>query len=81
MPQVAPEMVRARARRLREACAGRRADWLRSLVGTRQRVLVEQDGRGHAENFAPILVGGKAGEVVEAVVASVAGDWLVGAPT
>jgi len=54
MPQVPPPVVKARARRLREACARRRAAWLQRLVGTRQRVLVEKDGFGHAENFAPV---------------------------
>jgi threonylcarbamoyladenosine tRNA methylthiotransferase MtaB len=54
MPAVAPAAVKARARRLREACARRKAAWLQGLVGTTQRVLVEKDGRGHAENFAPV---------------------------
>jgi threonylcarbamoyladenosine tRNA methylthiotransferase MtaB len=56
MPAVAPAVVKERARRLREACAERRAAWLESLIGTRQRVLVEKDGRGHAENFAPVTI-------------------------
>jgi len=54
MPQVAPAVVRERARALREACAERKTAWLRGLVGTIQRVLVEKDGFGHAENFAPV---------------------------
>jgi threonylcarbamoyladenosine tRNA methylthiotransferase MtaB len=54
MPQVEPAVVKARARRLREACAGRRAAWLEGMVGTTQRVLVEKGGLGHAENFAPV---------------------------
>jgi threonylcarbamoyladenosine tRNA methylthiotransferase MtaB len=54
MPQVAPAVVKERARRLREACARRKSAWLQGLVGTTQRVLVEKDGRGHAENFAPV---------------------------
>ncbi len=54
MPLVPAPVVKERARRLREACARRRAEWLEGLVGTRQRVLVEKDGRGHAENFAPV---------------------------
>lgn len=67
MPQVAPTVVKERARRLREACARRKAAWLESLVGTRQRVLVEKDGKGHAENFAPVRLhrpreGGDPGE-------------------
>jgi threonylcarbamoyladenosine tRNA methylthiotransferase MtaB len=56
MPQVEPQRVRERARRLREACARRKAAWLQGLVGTRQRVLVEREARGHAENFAPVHV-------------------------
>ena len=56
MPQVRPQIAKLRARRLREACAGRRATWLEGLVGTRQKVLVEKDGMGHAENFAPIQI-------------------------
>jgi threonylcarbamoyladenosine tRNA methylthiotransferase MtaB len=54
MPLVAPAVVKERARRLREACAGRRAAWLQGLVGTRQLVLAEKGGRGHCENFAPV---------------------------
>jgi threonylcarbamoyladenosine tRNA methylthiotransferase MtaB len=57
MPQVSPQIVKERARRLREATAQRKASWLKSLVGTTQRVLVERGGTGHAENFAPILIG------------------------
>jgi threonylcarbamoyladenosine tRNA methylthiotransferase MtaB len=56
MPQVPPVIARERARRLREACARRKDMWLEGLVGTRQRVLLEKDNFGHAENFAPLLV-------------------------
>jgi threonylcarbamoyladenosine tRNA methylthiotransferase MtaB len=56
MPQVAPAVVKERARTLRAACARRRAAWLEGLVGTTQRVLVEKGGMGHAENFAPVEV-------------------------
>jgi threonylcarbamoyladenosine tRNA methylthiotransferase MtaB len=54
MPQVAAPSVKARARRLREACARRKAAWLEGMVGTMQRVLMEKNGRGHAENFAAV---------------------------
>jgi threonylcarbamoyladenosine tRNA methylthiotransferase MtaB len=56
MPQVPPAVVKERARRLREACARRRVEWLAGMVGTTQRVLVEKGGMGHAENFAPVRV-------------------------
>ncbi|MDP8912066.1 MAG: tRNA (N(6)-L-threonylcarbamoyladenosine(37)-C(2))-methylthiotransferase MtaB, partial [Pseudomonadota bacterium] len=44
MPQVPASVVKERARRLRQASSGRKADWLKRLIGTRQRVLVERDG-------------------------------------
>jgi threonylcarbamoyladenosine tRNA methylthiotransferase MtaB len=84
MPQVHPSVAKARARRLREACARRQALWLDGLVGTRQRVLVEgEDGFGHAENFAPVRVDGPAaearvGEIVEVVITKQEGDVLIG---
>ena len=56
MPQLAREVVKARARRLREAAAERRERWLESLVGTLQPVLVENGGKGHADNFAPVAI-------------------------
>ncbi|KAA9020880.1 tRNA (N(6)-L-threonylcarbamoyladenosine(37)-C(2))-methylthiotransferase MtaB [Sphingobium limneticum] len=55
MPQVDRTVIKARAARLRDACAAGRDDWLRSLIGTSQSVLVERSGlHGHAENFAPV---------------------------
>jgi len=55
MPQVDRAIIKARAARLRAACETQRADWLESLVGTRQSVLIERSGlSGHAENFAPV---------------------------
>jgi len=75
------------ARRLREACARRKAAWLAGLVGTRQKVLVERaDGMGHAENFAPVRVapplgGGRPpGQIVEVRVTAVEGEVLIGVP-
>lgn len=57
MPQVDPAVVKDRARRLRAACAERKAKWLEGLVGTTQQVLVELSGEsGHAENFATVRV-------------------------
>jgi threonylcarbamoyladenosine tRNA methylthiotransferase MtaB len=56
MPQLAPELVKARAARLRIAAANRRARWLENMVGSTQPVLVEGDGVGHTDNFAPIAI-------------------------
>ncbi|HEX4693473.1 tRNA (N(6)-L-threonylcarbamoyladenosine(37)-C(2))-methylthiotransferase MtaB [Sphingomonas sp.] len=55
MPQVALDVRRERAARLREGAARRKAAWMRSLIGTAQQVLIEAPGnRGHAANFADI---------------------------
>jgi threonylcarbamoyladenosine tRNA methylthiotransferase MtaB len=55
MPQVEPEIVKARAARLRTAAAQSRAHWLQSLIGSKQQVLVERLGdRGHTPNFAEV---------------------------
>jgi threonylcarbamoyladenosine tRNA methylthiotransferase MtaB len=63
MPQVAPEVVKARAARLRQAAAGRRMRWLEHQIGSVQPALVEGDGKGHTDSFAPVAVeGGQRGE-------------------
>jgi threonylcarbamoyladenosine tRNA methylthiotransferase MtaB len=81
MPQVSPVIAKLRARRLREACERQRASWLDGLAGSRQRVLVEKDGFGHAENFAPVQVGiGGAGEIVEVRITGVDNGILTGVP-
>jgi threonylcarbamoyladenosine tRNA methylthiotransferase MtaB len=82
MPLVPPPVVKARARRLREAAARRKAAWLAAMVGTVQNVLVErEDGGGHAENFAPVRVGGgfEVGRIVELHVTGVEDGALIGA--
>jgi threonylcarbamoyladenosine tRNA methylthiotransferase MtaB len=63
MPQVEPELVKARASRLREDGAQRRTSWLDSLIGRTLPALIEGEGIGHTDNFAPIaLSGGRRGE-------------------
>jgi threonylcarbamoyladenosine tRNA methylthiotransferase MtaB len=78
MPQLPREVVKMRAARLREAAAARRARWLDSLVGTEQRVLVENGGKGHADNFAPVVVAKERGSVVTARITGRDGAALVG---
>ncbi len=79
MPQVEREIVKARAARLRDRAAERRADWLRSLAGTRQRVLIENKERGHSDGFAPIFVAGSVrGQSGLATVTGVGDGQLIG---
>ncbi|MEA3080660.1 MAG: threonylcarbamoyladenosine tRNA methylthiotransferase MtaB [Sphingomonadales bacterium] len=58
MPQLERELVKARAARLRATAAERRARWLDSMAGTVQPILVEGDGIGHTDNFAPVVIAG-----------------------
>ena len=82
MPQVPPEIVKARAACLREAAAKRRERWLDRLVGSVQSVLIEGDGVGHSDSFAPVAIrGGQRGHGGIVRIAGRDGDRLVGAWT
>jgi threonylcarbamoyladenosine tRNA methylthiotransferase MtaB len=77
MPQLPRELVKARAMRLREAAAERRARWLDSLIGTPQRVLIENHGKGHTDNFAPVAIeGASRGEAGQAHMTGHEADHL-----
>ena len=79
MPQVG-ETIKARAARLREAAADRRAAWLDRLVGTRQPVLIENNAKGHSNGFAPVRVeGAQRGDRGTARIVGRDGDHLLGA--
>ena len=79
MPQVAPEIVKARAARLRDVAAHTRDAWLQSLVGSTQQVLVERPGeRGHAGNFAEVrLAPHEVGEIVSVKIVDVQDGKLI----
>ena len=79
MPQLEREIVKARAARLREAAAKRRSAWLDGLVGSRQTVLIENNEKGHADNFAPVHTAGiMRGEIGNAFITGRHGDLLIG---
>jgi len=81
MPQVDRGLVKERASRLREAGERAYRQHLDSLVGSRQRVLIEQDGIGRTEGFVMAALGeGRPGEIVDAVVSSHDGNRLIAAP-
>ncbi|WP_395613370.1 tRNA (N(6)-L-threonylcarbamoyladenosine(37)-C(2))-methylthiotransferase MtaB [Allosphingosinicella sp.] len=82
MPQVSPAIAKDRARRLREACARQRNLWLKSLIGTKQRVLLEKENFGHAENFAPVRLASvrQVGAIVALSVIGIEGGMLTGVP-
>jgi threonylcarbamoyladenosine tRNA methylthiotransferase MtaB len=79
MPQLNHETVKARAARLREAAQARRTDWLDSLVGSLQPVLIESRSKGHSAAFAPVAVAGtERGDIGQARITGRDGDTLVG---
>ncbi len=79
MPQLERETVKARAARLREAAARRRARWLDSLVGSAQAVLVENQGKGHCDGFAPVRIAGAGrGDIGTARITGRDQDMLIG---
>ncbi len=67
MPQVARDVVKARAAALRTRSAARRAAWLESLVGETLPVLAERDGTGYAPSYARVALpsGTAAGEIID----------------
>lgn len=79
MPQVPRNEVRERAGRLREAGKRAFAARLKSEIGARRSVLVEQPGFGRTEHFMPITFhNGAAGDIFRVAVRSVSGRILHG---
>ena len=79
MPQLDHATVKARAARLREAAAARRGAWLDNQIGTTQRVLIENNAKGHSDGFAPVRVEGSArGDIGSARITARDGNQLIG---
>ncbi|MBW6525743.1 MiaB/RimO family radical SAM methylthiotransferase [Sphingomonas sp. RHCKR7] len=81
MPQVEPEVARARAATLRAASAARLARRLAAQVGTVRRVLVERPGdRGHAPDFSAVRLAAPLpiGSVHDVTIVAAAPDHLTG---
>jgi threonylcarbamoyladenosine tRNA methylthiotransferase MtaB len=81
MPQVAPDVARARAARLRAASAALLARRLTAQVGTVQPVLVEKPGdRGHAPDFSAVRLPlpARVGDIIPVRITAAAPDHLTG---
>ena len=80
MPQVAREVVKARAARLRATAARAKAAWLQQQVGQVTNVLVELDGMsGHAANFARVTFpAAQPNSIQRMTLSAVNGNELVG---
>jgi threonylcarbamoyladenosine tRNA methylthiotransferase MtaB len=81
MPQVAREVVKERARRLREKGAAALRRHLDGEVSKRREVLVESADRGRTEQFLPIRLDGKTrpGEIHHVTVVGHNGSQLLAA--
>ena len=66
MPQVKGDVIKERARRLRERGEAALGRHLEKLVGTEQEILVERGGIGRTPCFTPVHVAGafEAGDLV-----------------
>jgi threonylcarbamoyladenosine tRNA methylthiotransferase MtaB len=81
MPQLDRATVRRRAAVLRDRAEARRTRWLGTLVGTRQAVLAERGGAGHAPNFARVRFDGAApapGSIADMIITGLDDDGLTG---
>jgi threonylcarbamoyladenosine tRNA methylthiotransferase MtaB len=77
MPQLSRELVKARAARLREAATSRREHWLEGMIGSVQPVLIEGNGVGHTDSFAPLSIpGARRGENGVALITGREADRL-----
>jgi threonylcarbamoyladenosine tRNA methylthiotransferase MtaB len=79
MPQVEPAIRKARAARLRELGKQQEHNFLQSRIGKRAQVLVEKDGQGRCEYYAPVQVPKEiaAGQLIETEITAIANHQLV----
>ncbi len=83
MPQLHGTIVKQRAARLRETAAKTLTNALAARVGSTAQVLVERDGFGHSEHYAPVTFDGEApvGSIVPVAVTRASPEMLFGQMT
>ena len=81
MPQVPRDVVKGRARRLREKGAAALAQHLAAQVGTHRRVLAESRENGRTEHFTPVRLNApiEPGVIVDATIIGHDGRRLIAA--
>jgi threonylcarbamoyladenosine tRNA methylthiotransferase MtaB len=81
MPQVDGQLIKKRAKLLREAVRRRARSWRESLVGSRQNILAEISGdAGYSENFARVRLDAPAdkGQIVPVDISGIENEQLIG---
>jgi threonylcarbamoyladenosine tRNA methylthiotransferase MtaB len=77
MPSTAPESIKARAKRLREAGAAALRKHLDAQTGKHLRVLTERGGTGHTEDFTRVRTpGAPPGQMIDVTIARNDGTML-----
>jgi threonylcarbamoyladenosine tRNA methylthiotransferase MtaB len=81
MPQVRREIIKDRARRLREKSQAALGRHLQAQIGARRQVLVESAELGRTEHFTPVRLAraAKAGALATVTIASHDGYQLMAA--
>ena len=80
MPQVEKAVRKERAARLRAAGARAERAFLDNRIGTTAEVLIEKDGFGRSEHYAPVRIEGQPGEIVRAKIVGLEDGHLLGVP-
>ncbi|GLQ16810.1 tRNA (N(6)-L-threonylcarbamoyladenosine(37)-C(2))-methylthiotransferase MtaB [Maritalea porphyrae] len=81
MPQVDKQVAKARAAKLRAAGEKQHEKFLGRQIGETHSVLIERNGIGRTEQFAPIMIEGtEPGQILEAQVTGIGEHGLVGSP-
>ena len=78
MPAVPKPERKARAQRLRAAGAAAETKFLESRLGHTADVLIESEGLGRSEHYAPVLAEGPVGEIVTVRLTELAEGKLIG---
>jgi len=82
MPQVPAPARKSRAARLRKAGERAHRRFLEGRIGRRAQVLIERDGFGHSEHFAPVATAsGRPGEILSVALTGIEQNRLLGEPT
>lgn len=68
MPQVPMALRKERAAKLRQAGKDQTQDFFASRVGTKASILLETQGKGHTEHFAPVTLEGDIDESLNATI-------------
>jgi threonylcarbamoyladenosine tRNA methylthiotransferase MtaB len=81
MPQVAKEVRKERAARLRARGEAALETFLAAQLGQRRRALIERTGAGHTDQMAPVRLQGAelpAGAIAELCIGGIEDGMLVG---